>query len=107
MNNTNPGTLILTNPEGETSIYRVKQFHFHAPSEHRIGGKQYDAELHIVHESFDEEEGGLAVIAILFDASKDIESGLVEKLNLTNLSVPVNRTLTNMTIANLTSGKVL
>ena len=56
MNETNPGTLILTNPDGEDELYKVHQFHFHAPSEHRINGVLYDAELHIVHESFDDDD---------------------------------------------------
>ena len=42
--------------------YRLLQFHFHAPSEHKVGGRQYDAEVHFVHKS---DDGKLAVLGIL------------------------------------------
>jgi carbonic anhydrase len=67
----------------------VHQFHFHAPSEHRINGVLYDAELHIVHSKFDESESEsqYAVIAILFDSKKDIESGLLDRLRLQTMKM--------------------
>lgn len=48
---------------------------------------RYDAELHIVHKRIDNGTTGdeYAVIGILLDASKDITSGLIDRLNLTNL----------------------
>jgi carbonic anhydrase len=43
--------------------YNLVQFHFHMPSEHTIGGRSFDAELHFVHQSAD---GNLLVIAVMF-----------------------------------------
>ncbi|KAL3839275.1 hypothetical protein ACJIZ3_023866 [Penstemon smallii] len=45
-------------------VYNLKQMHWHAPSEHRIDGKQFAAELHLVHIA---DDGSVSVIAILFD----------------------------------------
>jgi carbonic anhydrase len=42
--------------------YRLVQFHFHAPSEHSVDGRSFDAEAHLVHESAD---GELAVVGVL------------------------------------------
>lgn len=44
--------------------YQFVQFHFHHGSEHRINGKQADAEIHFVHQS---DEGDLLVIAVLVE----------------------------------------
>lgn len=44
--------------------YTLKQFHFHAPSEHWIDGRKFPAEVHFVHESGD---GSLAVVGILLE----------------------------------------
>jgi carbonic anhydrase len=43
--------------------YSLVQFHFHAPSEHTLEGRAFDAEMHLVHRSPD---GKLAVIALFF-----------------------------------------
>ena len=54
---------------------------------------QYDAELHIVHSKFDEDgedKSKYAFIAILFDSSKDIESGLLDRLRLQTLNMSTN-----------------
>lgn len=42
--------------------FRLKQFHFHAPSEHRVEGKAFPMEAHFVHE--DEETGILGVLSV-------------------------------------------
>jgi carbonic anhydrase len=42
--------------------YELLQFHFHAPSEHTVDGKQMAMETHFVHKS---EKGELAVIGVL------------------------------------------
>jgi carbonic anhydrase len=46
----------------EDDVYRLVQFHFHAPSEHTVDGKSFAVETHLVHES---ENGELAVVALL------------------------------------------
>jgi carbonic anhydrase len=43
--------------------FELKQFHFHSPSENRIGGKQFPLEGHLVHA---DKEGNLAVVAVMF-----------------------------------------
>jgi carbonic anhydrase len=46
--------------DGET--YALRQFHFHAPSEHSIDGAFFAMETHLVHENA---AGALAVLALL------------------------------------------
>lgn len=43
--------------------YKLKQFHFHSPSEHTINGKNAAMEMHLVHNDGDD----LAVIGILIE----------------------------------------
>jgi len=42
--------------------YQLVQYHFHAPSEHTVNGKQFPMEMHLVHTNA---EGQLAVIGVL------------------------------------------
>ena len=44
--------------------YYLKSAHFHAPSEHRVGGAEFPAELHVIHADAD---GNLAVVGVLFE----------------------------------------
>ena len=62
----NPDAMMtLVRGDGEVQFWRPLQFHFHAPSEHTIGGRQMDLEVHFVHLS---EEGELgAVLGVFFD----------------------------------------
>jgi len=48
--------------------YALKQFHFHRPSEERINGKGYEMVVHLVHA---DDEGNLAVVAVLLQQGKD------------------------------------
>ena len=48
--------------------YVLKQFHFHRPSEEHINGKAYDMSLHLVHA---DEQGNLAVVAVLLERGAD------------------------------------
>ncbi|XP_076912853.1 alpha carbonic anhydrase 1, chloroplastic-like [Bidens hawaiensis] len=43
--------------------YSLVQMHWHSPSEHRLNGLQYAAELHLVHKAID---GEISVVAILY-----------------------------------------
>ncbi len=43
--------------------YELLQFHFHVPSEHRLGGIEYPMEAHLVHRASD---GALAVVGVFF-----------------------------------------
>ncbi|TVU08145.1 hypothetical protein EJB05_41534 [Eragrostis curvula] len=44
--------------------YRLRQMHWHAPSEHAINGRRYDLELHMLHQSADGNK--YAVVAQLY-----------------------------------------
>jgi carbonic anhydrase len=59
-----PGSIIRV---GEKQ-YALKQFHFHRPSEERINGKTYDMSVHLVHA---DEQGNLAVVAVLLKRGAD------------------------------------
>ncbi|GAA3502248.1 carbonic anhydrase family protein [Streptomyces prasinosporus] len=49
------------------TTYRLRQFHFHLPSEHTEDGEHAAMEMHFVHE---DAEGGLAVLAVLMRERK-------------------------------------
>jgi len=59
--------------------FELKQFHFHAPSENKVGGKQFPLEGHLVHADND---GNLAVVAVLFNegAANPLLAKLWEKM---------------------------
>lgn len=67
-------TLILKK-DGETYHFDAQQFHFHAPSEHRVDGQLFDGEMHIVHQLRAGEHltRDYAVIGIFFDADESYE----------------------------------
>lgn len=56
----NPGNFILFSGER----FELKQFHFHGPSEHLVGGRSFPMEVHFVHQN---EEGDYAVVGLLFE----------------------------------------
>ncbi len=47
--------------------YTLLQFHFHRPSEHKIGGKSFPMEVHFVHRNA---AGALAVVGVLMTAGR-------------------------------------
>ena len=48
--------------------YDLKQFHFHTPSEHQMGGQTAAMELHLVHSN---DQGEFAVVALLIEENKN------------------------------------
>ena len=69
----NGHTIQVNLPEGGTVSldgvdYKLLQFHFHTPSEEKIDGKNYPLVAHLVHRN---EQGRLAVVAVLFKLGKE------------------------------------
>ena len=62
------GVLFVQNNEGTDELYKLIQFHIHAPSEHTFDGEHYDLEIHLVHQNYEGHE--LAVTAIYFDIAE-------------------------------------
>lgn len=67
---TNNGHTIQYDFNGDLNVigyknrqYKMKQFHFHSPSEHTINGVRYPLEIHMVHHS--EETNSYIVFAVL------------------------------------------
>jgi len=56
--------------------FEARQLHFHSPSEHRINGKSFPLEVHIVHANA---EGELAVLGLMFDEGE--ENSMLNQLN--------------------------
>ncbi|MCO7224218.1 carbonic anhydrase [Pleionea sp. CnH1-48] len=55
--------------------YELKQFHFHAPSEHTLNGQSFPLEAHLVHA---DQAGHLTVVSVLFEQGQ--ENSALEKL---------------------------
>ncbi len=72
----NNGHTVQVNYEKGSNInidgvaFELLQFHFHAPSENHINGASYPLEAHLVHA---DENGNLAVVAIMFEQGADNE----------------------------------
>ena len=68
--------LAIAYPEGGENFYQPLQFHFHAPSEHTVDGKLYDAEVHFVHtykntdNAEEYSDRAFAVVGIFFDVEE-------------------------------------
>ncbi|XP_020152767.1 alpha carbonic anhydrase 1, chloroplastic-like [Aegilops tauschii subsp. strangulata] len=56
------GTVMV---DGKT--YKLKQLHWHSPSEHTINGKRFVVELHMVHYT---DDGNITVVSILYRHGK-------------------------------------
>lgn len=70
----NNGHTIQVNSDGKSSIkigsqtYKLLQYHFHSPSENKIGDKAFDMEMHLVHKN---DAGELAVVGVMLKAGGD------------------------------------
>lgn len=58
--NYQPGSSITVND----TTYELLQFHFHTPAEHRLQGREFPAELHLVHRA---PGGALAVVGVMIE----------------------------------------
>ncbi|MBK6759559.1 MAG: carbonic anhydrase family protein [Ignavibacteria bacterium] len=87
--------------------YTLKQFHFHTPSEHQIGGRTFPMEVHFVHQS---DDGRFAVLAVLCSSDSSAESSydkLIqhlpskpgEKLELKDVIIDLDKHLPSSTAA--------
>lgn len=77
------GEFQLTFPDGSMSLFEPLQLHFHSPSEHTVGGKHHDLEMHIVHQ-YKGTQGQLgAVIGVFFDIEDggDAPNAWIEAMN--------------------------
>lgn len=79
---TNNGHSVEVDGKGGGSVqfdgktYDLRQFHFHTPCEHKVDGKAYTAELHLVHQDAD---GKFLVVGIFFDDSTDKDNEFLSK----------------------------
>ena len=62
--NCDPGSVL----ELDGKSFDLLQFHFHAPSEHRVGGRSFPMEMHMVHKA---DDGQLAVVSVLIAQGRD------------------------------------
>lgn len=75
--------------------YTLQGVEFHTPSEHTIGGKHMNAEMHMIHEAKD---GSKAIIALLMDAEANSttlsgdEKRAIEKFAAAMMSAATPRT---------------
>jgi len=68
----NSHTIQVNYDEGSTIVvddktYELKQYHFHAPSEHTVEGRHFPMEMHLVHQSA---QGKLAVLGVLISEGR-------------------------------------
>lgn len=67
--------------------YELKQFHFHAPSEHTINGQPFPMELHLVHQS---DEGAYAVVGVMLGVAENTDQpGAIASLSDNPALAPV------------------
>ena len=60
--NIKPGSFLKV--PSRNLVAELKQFHFHSPSEHTVGGRSFAMELHFVHT---DKDGGIMVVGVLID----------------------------------------
>jgi len=94
--NIRPGSFLRIPDRGRN--FELKQFHFHSPSEHTVGGQSFAMEMHFVHI---DENGALAVVGVLVDEGeehpilKQLWSFMPENVGETNMQ-PIGIEETNL-----------
>jgi len=56
--------------DGQSVHYKLKQFHWHTPSEHELNGQKFPLEMHLVHQATDG-TGKLTVVGVFIKAGKE------------------------------------
>jgi carbonic anhydrase len=51
--------------------YHLRQFHFHHPSEHLLGARTFDAEIHLVHQNLEDSSFAVVGIFLSIDTSSE------------------------------------
>ena len=70
----NNGHTVKVKSKGKSYIlvdgkkFTLRQFHFHAPSEHTLNGEHFPFEAHFVHT---DEKGNIAVVGVFFKVGKE------------------------------------
>ena len=64
------GAKVMYKSDEETSNWTLAQFHFHAPSEHRINGETFDLEMHNVFVN-DADSNQLLVVGVIYKENLD------------------------------------
>ncbi|KAG0515073.1 hypothetical protein BDA96_10G247600 [Sorghum bicolor] len=72
--NTDPGGVVV-----DGVAYRLRQMHWHAPSEHTINGRRYALELHMLHQS-DANNNKYAVVSQLYRVSRHHRDRTIRRL---------------------------
>ena len=70
--------------------FESAQFHWHSPSEHKINGRTFDLELHIVHTE-KENTGQYSVIGLLFRINENLRFDIADNVDFINLGNSQNR----------------
>ncbi|KAJ1259873.1 hypothetical protein BS78_10G189200 [Paspalum vaginatum] len=71
--NSNPGGVVI-----DGVAYRLRQMHWHSPSEHTINGRRYALELHMLHQSGDGNR--YAVVSQLYRVSRRRRDRTIHRL---------------------------
>ncbi|CAN6201143.1 unnamed protein product [Urochloa humidicola] len=71
--NSNPGGVVIDGVR-----YRLRQMHWHSPSEHAVNGRRYALELHMLHQS--EAGNRYAVVSQLYKISRTRRDSTIHRL---------------------------
>jgi carbonic anhydrase len=74
----------------DKKVYKLKQFHFHTPSENTLFGKHFPMEAHLVHST---DDGELAVISVMFSGGFNDNKFLAKFMNKLPLTKGVKNDL--------------
>jgi carbonic anhydrase len=91
VNNQELGYTTIMGDDGFPQYYEVAQFHIHMPSEHLVGGKQYAAEIHVVHKRQrsveDLDDTDLLVTGFFFDVDQNEENPFLKQIFIRNVTI--------------------